>query len=91
MQIVIILQSHEVCRKVKEICSEHSISELTFYNYNAKYGGMEVSDVRRIKDLEDEYARLKDIVANIALEIISLVQMGGTSTSSRTCEGCWGE
>ena len=55
---------------MKEICRELGISELTFYNWKAKYGGMEVSDVRRMKDLEDEYARLKNIVANITLEII---------------------
>jgi putative transposase len=54
---------------VKEICWEHGISELTFYNWKAKYGGMEVSDVRRMKDLEDENARLKHIVANLILEI----------------------
>jgi putative transposase len=54
---------------VKEICREHGISEPTFYNWKAKYGGMEVSDVRRMKDLEDENARLKNIVANLTLEI----------------------
>jgi putative transposase len=54
---------------MKEICREHGISEPTFYNWKAKYGGMEVSDVRRMKDLEDENARLKHIVANLILEI----------------------
>jgi putative transposase len=54
---------------VKEICREHGISEPTFYNWKAKYGGMEVSDVRRMKDLEDENARLKHIVANLTLEV----------------------
>jgi putative transposase len=54
---------------VKEICREHSISEPTFYKWKDKYGGMEVSDVFRMKDLEDENARLKHIVANLTLEI----------------------
>jgi putative transposase len=54
---------------VKQICRVHVISEPNFYNWKAKYGGMEVSDVRRMKDLEDENARLKHIVANLTLEI----------------------
>jgi len=68
-QIVTILQSHEAGRTVKDICREHGISEPTFYNWKAKYGGMEVSEVRRMKDLETENARLKHIVANLTLEI----------------------
>ncbi len=68
-QIVTILQSHEASRTVKDICREHGISEPTLYNWKAKYGGMEVSEVRRMKDLETENARLKHIVANLTLEI----------------------
>ena len=55
-QIVTILHSHEASRTVKDICREHGISEPTFYNWKAKYGGMEVSEVRRMKDLETENA-----------------------------------
>ena len=51
-QIVTILQSHEAGRTVKDICREHGISEPTFYNWKAKYGGMEVSEVRRITGLK---------------------------------------
>ena len=54
---------------MKEICWEHGISEPTFYNWKAKYGGMEESDVRRMKNPEDENARLKHIVADLTLEI----------------------
>ena len=68
-QIVTILQSHESGRTVKETCRKHGISEPTFYKWKDKYGGMEVSDVFRMKDLEDENARLKHIVANLTLEI----------------------
>jgi putative transposase len=68
-QIVTILQSHESGRTVKEICSKGEISKPTFYNLKAKYGGMEVSDVRRMKDLEDENSRLKHIVANLTFEV----------------------
>jgi len=68
-QIVSILKSQESGRTVKEICREIGISDATFYNWKAKYGGMEVSDVVRTKDLQDENARLKRIVANLTLEI----------------------
>ena len=68
-QIVSILKSQESGRTVKEICREIGISDATFYNWKAKYGGMEVSDVVRMKDLQDENARLKRIVANLTLEI----------------------
>ena len=64
-----ILKSQESGRTVKEICREIGISDATFYNWKAKYGGMEVSDVVRTKDLQDENARLKRIVANLTLEI----------------------
>ena len=67
-QIVSILKSQESGRTVKEICREIGISDATFYNWKAKYGGMEVSDVVRMKDLHDENARLKRIVANLTLE-----------------------
>lgn len=53
-QIVSILKQQEGGLSVKDICREHSISEATFYNWKSKYGGMEASDVRRLKDLEEE-------------------------------------
>jgi putative transposase len=59
----------ESCRSVKEIWREHGISDGTFYNWKSKYGGMEVSDVVRLKDLQDENSRLKRIVAILTLEI----------------------
>ena len=68
-QIVSILQMQESGRSVKEICREHGIRNGTFYNWKAKYGGMEVSDVVRLKDLQEENARLKRIVVNLTLEI----------------------
>lgn len=68
-QIVSILQSQECGKSVKEICRENGISDATFYNWKAKYGGLEVSDVQRMKELQDENSRLKRIVANLTLEI----------------------
>jgi putative transposase len=68
MQIVSILKQQEGGRSTKELCREHSISEATFYNWKSKYGGMEASDVKRMKDLEEENARLKRMYANLAMD-----------------------
>jgi putative transposase len=67
-QIVSILKQQEAGLTVKEICREHGISDATFYNWKSKYGGMEASDVRRLKDLEDENAQLKKMYADLALD-----------------------
>jgi putative transposase len=67
-QIVSILKLQEAGKAVKDICRQHSISEQTFYNWKAKYGGMEVREVARLKDLAEENSRLKRIVANLTLE-----------------------
>jgi putative transposase len=67
-QIVSILKQQEGGLSVKDICREHSISEATFYNWKSKYGGMEASDVRRLKDLEEENNQLKKMYADLALD-----------------------
>jgi len=67
-QIVSILHQQEAGKSVKDISREHGISDATFYNWKAKYGGMELSDMKKMKDLEEENARLKRIVANLTLE-----------------------
>jgi putative transposase len=67
-QIVSILHQQEVGKSVKDISREHGISDATFYNWKAKYGGMQLSDVKRMKDIEEENSRLKRIVANLTLE-----------------------
>jgi len=67
-QIVSILNQQEAGKSVKDISRENGISDATFYNWKAKYGGMQVSDVRRMKDIEEENSRLKRIVANLTLE-----------------------
>ncbi len=55
-------------RLVKEVCREYSVSDATYYNWKAKYGGMEASDIKRLKDLEDENRRLKSMFAELSLE-----------------------
>ena len=68
-QIVAILKEHEAGVATKELCRRHGVSPATFYNWKAKFGGMEVSDVAKMKALEDENRRLKRIVADQALNI----------------------
>lgn len=67
-QIFAILKEHEQGHKVTDICRTHGISEPTFYQWRSKYGGMEISDVKRLRDLEEENARLKKLVANLSLD-----------------------
>ena len=67
-QIVSILKQQEAGQPTKEVCREHAISEATFYNWKSKYGGMETSDVKRLKELEEENARLKKMYAELSLD-----------------------
>ena len=62
-QIISILNKQEQGLKVRDICREHGISDATFYNWKAKYGGLSVSELARIKELEAENARLKKMYA----------------------------
>jgi putative transposase len=72
-QIVAILKEAEGGgTKVAELCRRHGISDATFYNWRGKYGGLEVSELRRLRQLEDENRRLKSIVADQALDIRAL-------------------
>jgi putative transposase len=68
-QIVRILQEVEGGKSVAEVCREYGVSEQSVYRWRTKYGGLEVSDVRRLKQLEEENARLKKLVADQALDI----------------------
>jgi putative transposase len=66
-QIIKILKQQEAGVKVNEICREHGISEPTFYNWKAKYGGMDSSQLKRVKELEEENAKLKKMYADLSL------------------------
>lgn len=68
-QILKVLKTQEEGKKVSEICREHGISEPTFYSWKSKYGGMTLSELQRVKELEAENARLKRIVAEQQLSI----------------------
>jgi putative transposase len=67
-QIVAILKEGEAGRKVAEICREHGISNATYYQWKSKYGGLEASDLKRMKELEAENSKLKKMYAELALE-----------------------
>ena len=67
-QIVRMLKDAEAGRPASDICRENGISSTTFYKWKAKYGGMEASDIKKIKDLEDENRRLKQMFADLSLE-----------------------
>lgn len=67
-QIVRFLKEAEGGRPVKDLCREYGFSNATFYKWKSKYGGMEASDVRRLKELEDENRRLKQMYADLSLE-----------------------
>lgn len=67
-QIVGILNEAEAGLKVKDLCRKHGISDATYYNWKAKYGGMSASELKRTKELEAENARLKRMYADLALE-----------------------
>ena len=67
-QILGILRQQGQGQTVAQICREHAVSEPTFYQWKSKYAGMEVSELQRLKHLEDENRRLKQLVAELSLE-----------------------
>jgi putative transposase len=66
-QIISILKQQETGSKVSDICREHGISEPSFYSWKSKYGGMDASQLKRLKELEEENARLKRMYADLSL------------------------
>jgi putative transposase len=67
-QIVAILKEADAGMKVGELCRKHGISDATYYKWKSKYGGMEASDLKRVRELEAENAKLKRMYADLALE-----------------------
>ena len=67
-QIDSILKEADAGRPVKEVCRKHGISDATYYKWKPQYGGMEASDLKRVKELESENAKLKRLFAEMALE-----------------------
>jgi putative transposase len=71
-QIVGFLKQVESGVVVKDLCRKHGFSDATFYNWRSRYGGMEVADVRRLRELEGENAKLKKLLAEAMLDIEAL-------------------
>lgn len=67
-QIIRVLKEAEAGAKTADLCRRHGISDATFYNWKAKFGGMDVSDARRLKGLEAENAKLKKLLAEAELD-----------------------
>ena len=74
-QIIVVLKEQEASGKTAEVCRRHGISAATFYKWKAKFGGMEVSDARRLKGLETENARLKKLLAEAELDKLMLKEL----------------
>lgn len=76
-QIIAILKEHEAGLSAAELCRKHGISDATFYKWRSKYGGMEISDAKKLKGLEDENRRLKKLLAEQMLDNATLKEMLG--------------
>ena len=71
-QIIGFLREAEAGLPIKELCRQHGFSEASYYLWRSKFGGMNVSDAKRLKELEAENARLKRLVADLSLDIVIL-------------------
>ena len=76
-QIIKVLKEHAAGLSASDVCRKHGISDATFYKWRSRYGGMEVSDARRLNALEDENRRLKKLLAETMLDASTLKEMLG--------------
>ncbi|KAF0112923.1 MAG: hypothetical protein FD150_2213 [Rhodobacteraceae bacterium] len=76
-QIIGVLKEHQAGLSATELCRKHGISDATFYKWRSKYGGMEVSEAKRLKQLEDENAKLKKLLAESMMDVSTLREMLG--------------
>ena len=74
-QIIGVLKESEAGAKTAELCRQHGISETTFYKWKDKYGGLTISEMRRLRELEQENRRLKQIVADLTLDVRALKEI----------------
>jgi len=76
-QIIAIVKEQEAGSKTVDVCRKHGISDATFYKWKAKYGGLEVSEAKRLRTLEDENTRLKKLLADVMLDNAVLKELAG--------------
>ena len=74
-QVIAILKEHEAGLPAAELCRKYGVSEATFYKWRRKFGGMEVSDAKKLKALEDENRRLKKLLAESVLDVATLREL----------------
>ncbi|AQS85656.1 transposase [Acetobacter aceti] len=74
-QIIGLLKEHQAGASAVDLCRRHGISDATFYTWRSKYGGMEVSEARRLKALEDENAKLKRLLAESVMDVSTLKEL----------------
>ena len=75
--IIGILKEHQAGLSASELCRRHGVSDATFYNWRSKYGGMDVSDAKKLKALEAENAKLKKLLAESVMDVSTLKEMLG--------------
>ena len=76
-QIIGVLKEHQAGLPVSDLCRRHGISDATFYNWRSRYGGMEASDAKRLKALEEENRKLKKLLAESVLDVATLKEALG--------------
>lgn len=87
-QIIAVLREHDAGVKTVELCRKHGISDATFYNWKAKFGGMTVSEAARLRVLEDENRRLKRLLAESMLDVAALKDLlAKTDPACRSLRG----
>jgi putative transposase len=74
-QIIGILKEHQAGATAADLCRKHGISDATFYSWRSKYGGLEVSEARRLKALEEENAKLKRLLAESVMDVSTLKEL----------------
>jgi putative transposase len=74
-QIIAVLKEAEAGAKTADLCRRHGVSEQTFFRWKARYGGLEVSELRRLRQLEDENSRLKRLMADLTLDNQALKEL----------------
>lgn len=85
-QIIKILKEHAAGMSAGDLCRKHGISDATFYKWRSRFGGMEVSDARKLKALEDENRKLKKLLAESMLDVSTLKEMLGKTSDARLAE-----
>ena len=88
-QIIAVLKEQEAGMPTADVCRRHGISSATFYKWKSKYGGLEVSDARRLRQLEQENARLKKLLADSMLDNAMLKEISAKNSSAR-CQAAGG-